>query len=373
MSRRSSSSEKGGLRVWVGAAASAVLALTLTACSSSPSASSSTTSGAKALSDANVNLGIADTPEGALLIKEALAQGYWKQLGLTVNVESVPTGPAQLAGIAGGSLQLAQSGPSTTMVPIQQGKAQVQFIAATETAIPWQLVISKSWADAHGFTQQTNPEQILPKLKGATFAGVASPTDSIATVQGYALAQYGVTTSEVKTDYLGSPAAMFADLAAGRADAYVDVLGQTFQAVSQYGAIYVNLASLKKLPYISESIPSFFTAAKSFEAAHPDTLTAFVQGLWKAWIYVKNPSHESAIISLIQKEYPGTSTAAAEYDINFFVKYGMWMSKSLWTNTVALANTTLTPPLTVTYSQVANEKFERAAIKNLGITPPRYS
>jgi ABC-type nitrate/sulfonate/bicarbonate transport system substrate-binding protein len=183
------------------------------------------------------------------MIRVAQEQGYWTALGLTVNIESIPTGVAQLAGIAGGSLQICQSGPSTTMVPIQEGKANVEFIAATQTAIPWQLVISKSWASSHGITASTNPEQIIPKMKGATFAGVSGPTDSIATVQGYALRRYGVT--DATTQYLGSPTAMFAALAAGRADAYVDVLGQSFQAKAQDGAVIVNLADLSKLTDIA--------------------------------------------------------------------------------------------------------------------------
>jgi ABC-type nitrate/sulfonate/bicarbonate transport system substrate-binding protein len=350
------------------------ISLTLAACgSSSPTSSGSSSPSADPpsshpLSVSKVNLGIAETPEGDLMIIVAQEQGYWAKLGLTVNIESVPTGPAQLAGIAGGSLQICQSGPSTTMVPIQEGQANVEFVAATQTAIPWQLVISKSWASSHGITAATNPNQIIPKMKGATFAGVSGPTDSIATVQGYALRRYGVTGAT--TDYLGSPTAMFAALAAGRADAYIDVLGQSFQAEAQDGAIVVNLADLPKLTDIAEAIPSFFTVSKTFAAHHGDTVTAFLTGLWKAWEYIKDPAHHKALVAFIQKQYPGTPTAAADYFIQFSAEKGMWMSQQLWQNTVNLANTTLKPPLTVTYAQVTDPKFEQAAIKSLGITPP---
>lgn len=350
-------------------AAGLALMLTLAACSSSGSGSKSGGGGAGSLSAKTVNLGIADTPEGGLMIQVAADQGYWTAQGLKVNIQSVPTGAAQLAGIAGGSLQIAQSGPSTTMVPIQQGKAKVEFVAATQTAIPWQLVISKKWAKAHDITQDMNPEEIVPKMNGAKFAGVAGPTDSIATVQGYALSQYGAT---VKTDYLGSPAAMFAALSAGRADGYIDVLGQSFQAAKQDDAIIVDLADLPKLTYISNAIPSFFTVDKTFADQHGDAVKAFLIGMWKAWVYVKDPAHKDALVSFIQKKYSGTLTEAADYFIQFSAEKGMWMSEALWKNTLALANTTLQPPLTVTYPQVADPQFEKAAVQSLGLNPPQY-
>jgi ABC-type nitrate/sulfonate/bicarbonate transport system substrate-binding protein len=268
---------------------------------------------------------------------------------------------------------MAQSGPSTTMVPIQNGQIKVKFIGATQAAVPWQLVMSKSFAAKNGITQSSDPETIIPKLKGAKFAGVTGPTDSIATVQGYVLSQYGVAPSDVSTNYLGSPTAMLADVTAGRSDAYIDPLGQAFQAATQSGAVYVNLADLKKVPYLSAGIPSFFTVPTSLISDHPDTLNAFQLGMWKAWQYVQDPSHHSDLVAYIQKQYPGTPTEAADYSINFFAKHGILLSQSGVQNSINLANTTLKPPLTVTFDQVATTQFQDAAVKALGITPPQPS
>lgn len=358
-----------------------VVSSLLTACSSSGSGSApdtgsngSGTSGTGApgsgapLSADKIRLGIADTPEGALLLRVAEAEGYWKDQALTVDIQTVPTGPAQLAGLAGGSLDMAQSGPSTTMVPMQEGKASVVFIAPTFTALPWQLVISKKYADAHGITKDTDPEQVIPKMNGATFAGVSGPTDSISTVQGYIASNYGVT---FKTDYLGSPAAMFAALSANRADAYIDVLGQSFTAEQKYGAVVVTLSDLKKLPYIADGgTSSFYTVSKKYAQEHPDTLKAFLVGMWKAWQFVADSSHHADVLAIVNKKYPGTLPEASEYFIKLFAERGMWLSQKFWQNNVDLANTTLKPPLTLTYEQATNPSFQEAAVAELGIKPP---
>jgi ABC-type nitrate/sulfonate/bicarbonate transport system substrate-binding protein len=321
----------------------------------------------KPLSEPNLTLAFANGVSLSILVHEAVVQGYFKQYGLNVTLATITTGPAQLAGIAGGSVTVAQSGPSTTLVPIQNGQAKVQFFASASAGIPYQMLISKSWAKAHGITQKSNPNQVIPKLAGASMGGVTGPTDSVATILGYVLKQYHVTTT---TSYLGSTAAEAASWSVGRVDAYLSTDGSAAALQQQFGGVIVNLESLSKIPLVTNSFPAAYAASTSFIQQHPDTLIAFTKALWRAWQYLSVPANKTAIESYMQSLYPNTPDAQMQYLIQFTAASGIWLSKAIYSNSVALANTTLKPPLTVSYSTGVNSKIEKAAVKALGITPP---
>jgi ABC-type nitrate/sulfonate/bicarbonate transport system substrate-binding protein len=340
-----------------------------------PSGAATNSSKPKPLSDPNLIMGITNGVGGSDLIHIAIAQGYFKQYGLNATIDVIPTGTAQLAAVLGGSIQIAQSGPSTTLIPIQNGTAKVKFVGATIATVNYQIVISKAWSQAHGITQKqatNDPDKVIPKLSGAVLGGVAGPTGSIDTILSYILQQYHVNGTT--RSYLGTTAGEDAGYSVGRIDGYLDSPGTAYQIVHQFGGVVVDISKLTKAPLVTASAPSFYTATDSFIADHPDTLTAFEKGLWNAWEYVQQASHKDAIEGYMESLFPGTPDTQLDFEYQSFAKHGMWISKQLFKNTVSQANISLrsTTPITATYSQSVDSRFQKTAIKALGIIPPNY-
>ncbi|HMG44247.1 MAG TPA: ABC transporter substrate-binding protein [Acidimicrobiales bacterium] len=355
-----------------------ILSLAVAACAGDDDATTTAENGdaGQSLSQDTLKVAIYDAPNNAMLLRTALARGYFEDEGLSLEILNIGTGAEQLAGLTGGSLDMTQSGPSTTMIPMEKGEIDVKLVGTAAVGSDWQLAIDPDFAESRGFDADTDPEEIIPELAGAKFGGVVGPTDSIATVLSYVLSQYGVDPAgETTTEYLGSTPAMLASLEAGRIDAFLSPSDQTSFAKDRVGAVIVSLQDLEKVPNITDGVANFFTVTSSFAEEHPDTLDAFMKAYWSAWDYLKDEGNQEEVHDLMKEAYPDMSEAVfdATFDIGYQVysRNGAYVSEGAFDSTLDLVNSTQEAPLeTVSYSASFDSSFQDAAIADLGITPP---
>ena len=223
------------------------------------------------------NLGSA----GSLFV--GIDQGYFEELGLTVEVYQFQGGPAEIAAQASGDIDISQIGHGAHALCIE-GQAVI-FQMDHTTSLSDVVVGNKS----HGINTAAD-------LKGKTVAVQAGTSSEIILQQ--ALAKAGLTVDDIKTVEM-TVDGMTTAMITGQVDAAAAWSPNTITLQDALGDNYVNLGG--NADFLDSAIfPSSYITSKEYAEKNRDVLVRFAQALNKAHDY--RLANQEYMAKLLAKE-----------------------------------------------------------------------
>ena len=223
------------------------------------------------------NLGSA----GSLFV--GIDQGYFEELGLTVEVYQFQGGPAEIAAQASGDIDISQIGHGAHALCIE-GQAVI-FQMDHTTSLSDVVVGNKS----HGINTAAD-------LKGKTVAVQAGTSSEIILQQ--ALAKAGLTVDDIKTVEM-TVDGMTTAMITGQVDAAAAWSPNTITLQDALGENYVNLGG--NADFLDSAIfPSSYITSKEYAEKNRDVLVRFAQALNKAHDY--RLANQEYMAKLLSKE-----------------------------------------------------------------------
>ena len=207
------------------------------------------------------NLGSAST------LFTAIDQGYFKDVGITIEPQQFQKGPAEITAMQSGSVDISQIGHGAHSLAI---KGQATVIALDQLSKADAVVANK----AKGISK---PED----LKGKT-VGVSSGTSS-QVILTYVLKKAGLAASDVKTVEM-DVAGMTTALVAGQIDAAATWSPNTIALKKQLGDNYLVLGT--DTDFTDQvAFPASFVATPQYVKDNEDVLVRFGKAVLKAQKY----------------------------------------------------------------------------------------
>ena len=257
-----------------------VMALSLAACGSTPSstpastpasepASASTPASEPAEEFETVDLRVAYMPNmgSNSLLATALNMGYFEEMGLNVTLTEFQGGPAEIAAMASGDIDISQIGHGAHALCIE-GQAKIFHLDCT------------SLADAVVANTEKGISSIAD-LKGKTI-GVSSGT-SAEIILNLALASAGLTQDDVTLTEMDANG-MVAAMVSGGVDACATWSPSTMTIANALGDKALTLATNND--YVDQvTFPSSFITTEKFANENHDVLVRFSRALLKAQDY----------------------------------------------------------------------------------------
>lgn len=257
-----------------------VMALSLAACGSTPSstpasipasepASASTPASEPAEEFETVDLRVAYMPNmgSNSLLATALNMGYFEEMGLNVTLTEFQGGPAEIAAMASGDIDISQIGHGAHALCIE-GQAKIFHLDCT------------SLADAVVANTEKGINSIAD-LKGKTI-GVSSGT-SAEIILNLALASAGLTQDDVTLTEMDANG-MVTAMVSGGVDACATWSPSTMTIANALGDKALTLATNND--YVDQvTFPSSFITTEKFANENHDVLVRFSRALLKAQDY----------------------------------------------------------------------------------------
>lgn len=205
---------------------------------------------------------------GASSVVTGIKQGYFKKLGLDVQLVQFSTGPNEIAAMGSGSVDISETGYGGHTF-CSKGQAEVISIDVTN-----------SHADIL-FGNKTKGINTISDLKGKTIGTTLGTTGQI--ILDYALASAGMTESDVKVVSMDTSAAVTA-MVGGNIDACSIWSPSTHTVEKQMGDKIVNLADDSTFKDKIQ-LPNSYVVTPTYASQHKDICVKFVQGIYKAMDY----------------------------------------------------------------------------------------
>ena len=207
------------------------------------------------------NLGSAST------LFTGIDQGYFKDVGITIEPQQFQKGPAEITAMQSGSVDISQIGHGAHALAI---KGQATVIALDQLSLADAVVANK----AKGIESAKD-------LKGKTVA-VSSGTSS-QIILTYVLKKAGLAVSDIKTVEM-DVAGMTTALVAGQIDAAATWSPNTITLKKQLKDNYLVLGTNKD--FTDEvAFPASFVATPDYVKKNEDVLVRFGQAILKAQKY----------------------------------------------------------------------------------------
>ena len=217
---------------------------------------------------ATINVIYHPTIGGATAIATAIAQGYFEEENLTVNLQMYTSGPPEIAAMVAGQADIGFIGSGAAWLAFS---GQVNIIALDNIALTEEII-----------TRADSGISSVADLKGKTIAvqeGAAGYTLLVVALQ-----EAGLTVSDVKILNISNDnlASTFGDDSIDAWAGWKPATTSLKEALGGEGA-YTLLANNASYP--EYAFPSTWVANKDYVAKNPDVVQRFVNALTKAQIY----------------------------------------------------------------------------------------
>ncbi|MEG1857243.1 MAG: ABC transporter substrate-binding protein [Pseudoflavonifractor sp.] len=211
-----------------------------------------------------------------------IEQGYFEEVGLTVETTQFQGGPPEIAAMASGDIDIAQIGHGAHALCIE---GQAVIVHMDQTSLADSVVGNKS-----------KGVNTAADLKGKTIA-MSTGTSSEILLQ-LALADAGLTMADVNTVEMDANGIVTA-MSSGQVDACATWSPGTLTIAGALGDNYVKIAN--NADYVDKvTFPSSFITTADYADKNNDVLVRFCQALYKAQAY--RATHIEDVAKLLAKK-----------------------------------------------------------------------
>lgn len=257
---------KKGIALLVGAA---MVISSLTGCGGNSSVAETSAAATSAEKFDTVKIRLAYMPNmgSASLATTARDKGYFKEMGLDVDMVEFQGGPAEIAAMASGDIEIAQIGHGAHALCVE-GEGVVFQIDDT------------SLADAV-IGNKAKGVNAIKDLKGKTVAVTSGTSAEI--ILNLALKSEGMTQADIKTVEMDANGAVSA-MISGKVDACATWSPGTATIMDALGDKAIKLADNQD--YVDKvTFPGSFITTQKYADGHHDILVRFARALQKAMDY----------------------------------------------------------------------------------------
>lgn len=322
---------------------------TLAACSSGGSSSNSTGSSSKGgvpdLGTINLGLGTSPPDLTANQFYYAVAEGFYKKLGLTVKITPYSDDQTAVRALQAGAADIIWTGAEAAMSAIEAG-AQMKVISSTTPVLNFDLV---------GLKSISSPKELQGHRVGISAPGAVSAITPIIMIKNA-----GGNPNSVTQIPLGGSGARAAALVAGKIDAAV--LNQPYVAqLAKYPNLHVIADAATSVP---NYIYAMELASDSLISSRPKAVQAFVTGSLEADAWAI--AHPSAAVKVSQSVLPGTPVADLTLAIDQLAASKYWsttgkVSQFQWSFTVSSLVALKQLPSSIAYSTTVDTQFTNSS------------
>lgn len=234
-----------------------------------------------------------------------IEQGYFKDVGITVKPFQFQGGPAEIAAMGSGDIDIAQIGHGAHKLAIQ-GQAKIFHLDGTSLADA--VVANKS----KGINS-------ISDLRGKTVAVQSGTSSEI--ILKLALADAGMTMNDIKTVEMDANG-MVTAIVSGQIDACATWSPSTITIQKGLGSNYLVLADNAK--YMDKvTFPGSFITTDAYAQKNHDVLVRFAEALYRAQDYRKAHINDTAKMLARKLEVPEETMLAS-------VNEGNWLDSSFF-------------------------------------------
>lgn len=269
--------------------------LVVGACSSSGSTSSkSGTPSGKAASVGTLTVGdyagaINDIPD---LV--GIAQGFYQDNGLTVNMIPVTNGPAQAAAVQSGSIDIESNTPDNVMLTMTKGEQEITLVNYIK-GVFYAIQVQTSWPTPHA---KDGFPAVMQDLKSAKI-GVTAPGSSENLVTAQLLRDAGLSPSDVTFIGVGSVTTALAAWQHHQIDANVSVEPEITLLAPTAKTLFDIRSG--KAPGFTDWPGQLRATMKSNVDAHPAAYEAYIKGFVQAVNFMKDPANTAKVVEDISQ------------------------------------------------------------------------
>lgn len=302
---------------------------------------------------ATINVIYHPTIGGATAIATAIAQGYFEEENLTVNLQMYTSGPPEIAAMVAGQADIGFIGSGAAWLAFS---GQVNIIALDNIALTEEIITR---ADS-GITS-------IADLKGKTIAvqeGAAGYTLLVVALQ-----EAGLTVSDVKILNISNDnlASTFGD---DSIDAWAGWKPATTSLKEALGGESAYTLLANNASYPEYAFPSTWVANKDYIAKNPDVVQRFVNALTKAQIYrSENGSQACAYASTYAQQATNELTGQlADVIFPSAEQFAEYYNTEAFFNMLVNLRATQSAKVTgdIPMEEVYIDTFVKAAIAELG-------
>lgn len=219
----------------------------------------------------------------------AEAMGYFKELGLDVEMLRTGSGSKALAAVIGGDADIFMGSTNSPLTARSKGIPIVLF-AAILNQYSSDIFIAKAWAEQHDITPKSSYESRLAALRGLTIGvtGAGSGTEQIVR---YLAHEAGLDPDRDMTIVaLGSSeAAMLAAFDQGKVSALSKSAPTYYVAEREYGATMLFHVSTGAVDVLDGYFQVGAAARSDWLANHEEAAIKVVQAIQKALNTIRDP------------------------------------------------------------------------------------
>ncbi|OUM90392.1 MAG: hypothetical protein BAA01_16250 [Bacillus thermozeamaize] len=274
-----------------------LLVLALSACGQSTSggeqkggtSNQSSNQSSQSSTDQLIKLELAQSTDGFLWVPVyvARAKGFFKEVGLDVNVTITGGGSKTLAAVLGGSADFGAASVSDAMDATHQGKPVLSF-AALMNQYGSNVVVKKAIAEQKGITESSSYEDKAKLLKGLK-VGVTAPGSGTDRVVRMIAESVNLNPDKDMTIVpLGSGSAMVSAFKQGQIDAFcISSPSAETGIIEGDGMMLFNL-SKGEVPKLDGITYTALIATEDYINKHPDIIEKITNAMYKACEFIKN-------------------------------------------------------------------------------------
>lgn len=302
---------------------------------------------------ATINVIYHPTIGGSTAIATAVAQGYFAEENLTVNLQMYTSGPPEIAAMVAKQADIGFIGSGAAWLAFS---GQVNIIALDNIALTEEII-----------TRANSGINEIADLKGKTVAvqeGAAGYTLLCVALQEAGLSASDVKVLNISNDNLAST---FSDASIDAWAGWKPATTSLKEALGGEGT-YTLLANNASYP--EYAFPSTWVANKEYVAEHPDIVQRFVNALTKAQIYRSENGNQACAYASTYAQQATNELTGQLADVIFpsAEQFAEYYNTDAFVNMLVNLRSTQAEKVTgeVPMEEVYIDTFVKAAIAELG-------
>ena len=227
----------------------------------------------------------------------AVAKGFCAKEGITCQLVNVPSSPLGLAALASNSLDIALTSTDVAIESASRGN-DVQIVVDDTPGSIWTLGVRPGISLPH---LKDHYPAVMQDIKGLKL-GVTARGSAAELITRVLFSGAGMSPDSATYVAVGSPGTAYQALVGGKVDA--DMMfwpGQIICETEKTCVAAVDLTRGEGPPEIKSLNGAYlpFVAERSYIAAHPAAINAFIRAIEEASAWVKDPKNRNDLYKIV--------------------------------------------------------------------------
>ena len=228
--------------------------------------------------------------------------GYFSRLGLQTQTINTNSGGRSIAAVMSGDADIVIGAPASFVTAHAAGGDIILF-AGEATQYGVNIIVTKKWADEHGFSEKSTYREKAAMLKGVTI-GTTAPGGGNDTLTRYVAMEAGLNPDRDMTIVsLGEASAMLAAYSQGRVQALAVSSPSSNMAIRNFGGVMLVNTNVGEVPSLNGFLGSGVAGRGEWLAKNEQAAINFIKGMQMAFDAMHDPARTDQVREVVQKSH----------------------------------------------------------------------